>query len=50
VGDEAVCIQRSIMYADKLGKIKLISKNAFEVLLNELGIFLRKFGVSPQLL
>jgi len=38
------------MYADKLGKIKLISKNAFEILLNELGIFIRKFSVSPQLL
>jgi hypothetical protein len=39
VGDEAVCIKRSIMYADKPAKIRLISKNAFEVPLKELGIF-----------
>jgi len=36
------------MNADKLGKIRLISKNAFEVPLNELSILLRKFSVSPQ--
>jgi len=30
-------------------EIRLTSKDAFEVPLNELGIFLRKFSVSPQL-
>jgi hypothetical protein len=48
VGDEATRIKRGIMYVDKLGKIRVTSRNAFEVPLNELVIFLRKFRVSSQ--